>query len=73
MVAKISILRDQEKNLQSTLFLMREQDDQLLFKHQQLVEAMSKMRKDLQKIREERLKAEQLKKVEKADKEEKKE
>ena len=71
-MVKISVLRDQEKNLQSTLFLMREKDDQLLLEHQTLSGAMGKVRQDLHKIRDERMKAERLKKAETVNKEEKK-
>jgi len=70
MVAKISILRDQEKNLESNLWKMQEQVNTLQNQGRQISEQMKQVHDKLVTIRDERMKAERLKKVEKADKEE---
>lgn len=71
-MAKISILRDQEKNMKATLWEMQEQMNTFQNNSRMLGKKMEDLHKELMTVRDERMKAERLKKVEKADKEEEK-
>ena len=70
MVAKISILLDQEKNMEANLWKMQEQLNIFQAQGRQISETMQKLHKKLVEVRDERMKAQRIKK---ADKEEKKE
>ena len=70
MVAKISILLDQEKNMEANLWKMQEQLNTFNAQGRAISETMQKLHKKLVEVRDERMKAQRIKK---ADKEEKKE